>query len=387
MQKYLFLFALVALICSCAQEQKQAECQIGLCPDAFGKAQFDGKDVNLYTLKNKNGMVAQMSNLGAKVITLYVPDRDGNFADVVLGYPTAQQYAECDNEQGKGECCFGANVGRYGNRIAGGKFKIDDQEFQLCVNENDKNSLHGGFKGLHSVMFEANQIDDQKIEFTYVSPDGEMGYPGELSIKLTYTLTDCNCLVLNYEAETSAPTPVNLTHHSFFNLAGEGAETINDHTIQIAADCITPVDENLIPTGEFMDVTGTPFDLREPRVIGDSLASEHPQMKLGNGYDHNWVLSSEADSTGLRFACKVVHPASGRTMTVLTSEPGIQFYGGNFLNSSQIGKSGKPYPFRSALCLETQHFPDSPNHDNFPSAILRPGEKYNHTCIYKFGIE
>jgi aldose 1-epimerase len=372
---------------ACQQPKQEAECQAyGLCPEKFGTTEIDGKPVKLYTLVNKNGLKAQFTNLGAKLVSMYAPDKDGNFGDVVLGYATMKEYAECDNEAGKGESFFGATIGRYGNRIANGKFSIGDTEYQLCINENGITSLHGGFKGFFATVWDANQVSDSKIEFTYVSVDGEMGYPGTLTTKLTYELCDCNSLVLTYSATTDKPTVVNLTHHSFFNLAGDSAATINDHVMMIPAENITPVDERLIPTGELMPVAGTAFDFNTPRVIGDSLSSEHPQMKLGNGYDHNWVLSSEADTCGLRLAAKVYHPATGRQMTVMTTEPGIQFYGGNFLNSTQVGKCGKAYPFRSAFCLETQHFPDSPNHDNFPSTLLEPGQEYKHVCVYKFDV-
>lgn len=378
-----------AMLVACAQPAKE-ECpkKLGLCPKAFGETTVNGKTVQLYTLHNDStGMVAQFTNLGAKLVSLYVPDRDGNFADVVCGYATAAEYAACDNKEGKGEPFFGATIGRYGNRIAEGKFSIDGVDYQIDVNEKNR-SLHGGSRGFYSVVFDAKQVDDKTIEFTYRSADGEMGYPGNLDVKLTYKLTCCGALKLEYEATTDKPTVVNLTHHSFFNLAGEGDSTICDEQIQIFADNITPVDADLIPTGELMPVEGTPFDLRQPVVIADGIDADHEQIKLGGGYDHNWVLSSEADSvSGLRKAAKVIDPQSGRTMTVLTTEPGIQFYAGNFMNATQKGKTGVLYPYRSALCLETQHFPDSPNHSNFPSTILRPGETYSHVCIYKFGVE
>ncbi len=385
----LLTVGVAALAVACSQQPAKQECpQLGISPEQFGTDTVDGQQVKLFTLRNANGMVAQFTNLGAKVVSLYAPDKQGNFADVVLGYGTAREYAACDNERGIGEPCFGATVGRYGNRIAHGKFKIDDKEYNLAVNEKALgNSLHGGFKGYFGVMWDAKQVSDSKIEFTRLSPDGEMGYPGNLDIKITYELTPDNALRIDYDATTDKPTVVNVTHHSFFNLAGEDSETVNDQTIEIPADNITPVDGNLIPTGDLMPVAGTPFDFRKPRVIGDSLGSEHPQMKFGNGYDHNFVLASEPDSTGMRLAARVKDPKSGRVMTVRTTEPGVQFYGGNFLNGSQKGKSGKGYPFRSALCLETQHFPDSPNHSNFPSTVLRPGERYKHTCIYQFSVE
>lgn len=382
--KSISLSAAALLMVACAPT---APAPAGLTAEAFGTATVDGAEVSLYTLRNANGMVAQFTNLGAKLVALYVPDRNGTLADVVLGYPTAAQYAECDNAAGKGEPFFGATIGRYGNRIAGGVFALGDTTYQLSVNEKGVNHLHGGSKGFYSVVWTAQQRDNSSIEFTYISPDGEMGYPGTLSVSLTYTLTDANELRLDYAATTDKPTVVNLTHHSFFNLAGEDAPTINDHSIAIYADNITPVDGNLIPTGELMPVDGTPFDFRTLRCIGDSLQSAHEQMALGGGYDHNWVLSADADSLGLRLAATVEHEATGRVMQVLTTEPGLQFYGGNFIDGSQVGKCGKAYPYRSAFCLETQHFPDSPNHSNFPSTVLNPGEQYAHTCIYRFGTK
>lgn len=361
--------------------------KLGLCPKTFGEATVDGKSVKLYTLKNeKTGMVAQLINHGAKLVTLYVPDAKGEFADVVLGYSTLAEYLACDNAKGVGEPFFGATIGRYGNRIGKGKFSIDGVEYQVEVNEN-QNSLHGGTQGFYAKAFDANQIDDKTIEFTYTSADGEMGYPGNLTMKLTYTLCDCGSLKLIYSATTDKPTLCNLTHHSFFNLSGEGNPTICDEKIQIFADSITPVDNALIPTGEIMPVDGTPFDLRKLTVIGDGIDANHEQIKLGGGYDHNWVLSEKPDAEGLRKAALVVDDKSGRTMTVLTTEPSMQFYAGNFLNGTQKGKSGVMYARRSALCLETQHYPDSPNHANFPSTVLRPGETYHHVCIYKFDVK
>ncbi|MCQ2204431.1 MAG: galactose mutarotase [Bacteroidales bacterium] len=387
------LGAMAAMLVACAQPA-QKECnegcndKVGLCAKSFGEAVVNGDTVKLFTLRNDStGMVAQFTNIGAKLVSLYVADKDGNLGDVVCGYATAAEYAACDNAAGKGEPFYGATIGRYGNRIAGGKFSIDGTEYQIDVNENGVNSLHGGHLGYYSVVFNANKVDDKTIEFTYKSADGEMGYPGNLDVKVTYSLCDCGSIKIAYEATTDKPTVVNLTNHSFFNLAGEGDTTIVDEQIQILADQITPVDKNLIPTGEFMNVEGTPFDLRELTVIGDKINEDHEQIKLGGGFDHNWVLSSEINpETGLRTAAKVVDPQSGRVMTVLTNEPGIQFYAGNFMNGSQTGKCGKPAPYRSALCLETQHFPDSPNHANFPSTVLRPGETYNSVCVYKFEV-
>lgn len=381
----LSLVAALALV-SCAQQAKEAT--LGLTEQQFGTAEYDGQQVKLFTIKNaKTGMVAQLTNQGAKLVSLFTPDKDGKMGDVVLGYATAADYAKCDNEKGVGEPFFGATIGRYGNRIAGGKFILQDEEIQLCQNERRSTSLHGGFKGYHSQMFGVKEQTESKVVFTLHDADGSMGYKGNVEVELAYELCDCGGLKLTYTATTDAPTVINLTHHSFFNLNGEdGAETINDHILMIPAESITPVDFMLIPTGEFMPVAGTAFDFNTPHAIADSLESDHMQMKLGGGYDHNWVLSSQADENGLRVAAEVVAPKTGRKMTVLTTEPGVQFYGGNFLNNTQVGKSGKTYPKRSALCLETQHFPDSPNHENFPSTVLLPGETYNHVCIYKFDV-
>lgn len=378
------LATLALAACQPAQQQQPAApAPLGLTAEAFGTDTVDGKAIGLYTLRNANGAVAQFTNLGAKLVTLFVPDADGNMADVVLGYATAAEYAACDNATQKGEPFFGATIGRYGNRIANGRFSIDGTEYQLCQNEK-QTSLHGGTRGFFSQVFDVVQQGDTAITFSLLSPDGEMGYPGNLDVAVTYTLTDSNSVVISYKATTDKPTIVNLTNHSFFNLAGEGDSTINDESIRIWADAITPVDADLIPTGEMLPVEGTPFDFRAARAIGDSLASQHPQLLLGNGYDHNFVLSSPAGAYGLRIAAQVTDPQSGRVMTVYTTEPGVQFYAGNFLNATQKGKSGILYPHRSALCLETQHFPNSPNIEAFPSVRLNPGETYSHVCVYAF---
>lgn len=375
--------AISALAFAACQPAQQTAKPLGLTAEGFGTDTVDGKAISLYTLRNANGAVAQFTNLGAKLVSLYMPDAEGKMADVVLGYATAAQYAECDNAAGKGEPFFGATIGRYGNRIAGGKFSIDGTEYQLCQNENG-NSLHGGNRGFYSQVFDATLHGDTAITFSRVSPDGEMGYPGNLDVAVTYTLTDSNSVVISYKATTDKPTVINLTNHSFFNLAGEGDSTINDESIRIWADAITPVDGSLIPTGELMPVDGTPFDFRSAHAIGDSLESQHPQIKLGNGYDHNFVLSSEVGDNGLRIAAQVTDSQTGRVMTVYTTEPGIQFYAGNFINGTQLGKCGVYYQYRSALCLETQHFPNSPNIEAFPSVRLNPGETYNHICVYAF---
>ncbi len=382
----LALAAISAIALAACQPAQKQDKPLGLCPDAFGTDTVDGKQISLFTLRNANGMVAQFTNLGAKLVSLYVPDAQGKMADVVLGYATAAEYAACDNAAAKGEPFFGATIGRYGNRIAGGKFSIDGTDYQLCQNEGE-NSLHGGNRGFYSQVFDAKQQGDTAITFSRVSPDGEMGYPGNLDMSVTYTLTDSNSVVISYKATTDKPTIVNLTNHSFFNLAGEGDSTINDESIRIWADAITPVDDKLIPTGELMPVDATPFDFRTAHAIGDSLASQHPQIKLGNGYDHNFVLSSQPDANGLRIAAQVTDPQSGRVMTVYTTEPGLQFYAGNFINGTQKGKTGIFYQYRSALCLETQHFPNTPNIPAFPSVRLNPGDTYSHVCVYAFSTQ
>lgn len=371
--------------CGGGASQEAAAPEVGLCPDSFGVAEVDGQQVKLFTLKNSKGCVAQFTNLGAKLVSLYMPDKQGALGDVVLGYATAAEYAKCDNAAGVGEPFFGACIGRYANRIAEGKFQIDGIDYQLDVNEGDGH-LHGGKRGFYSRVWEVANQQPATIEFKLKAVDGEMGYPGNLDATVSYQLTDSNALVIKYSATTDKPTIINLTNHSFFNLAGEGDETINDEQIRILADSITPVNDKLIPTGELMAVDGTPFEFRVARTIGDSLSSQHPQMLLGHGYDHNFVLSDCPGECGLRKAAEVYDPQSGRVMEVLTDQPGIQFYAGNFLNGTQTGKSGKAYPYRSALCLETQHFPNSPNTPAFPSTRLNPGETYSHTCVYQFGV-
>ncbi len=339
----------------------------------------NGKQVKLFTLKNENGLVAQISNYGGRVISLWTPDKKGNFDDIVLGYASLEGYLHSN------EIYYGALIGRYGNRIGNGLFYLNDTVYKLAKNDNGMNHLHGGVTGFNAVVWDARQPDDHTLVLNYVSRDMEEGYPGKLEVEVKYTLTNDNELRIDYDATTDKPTPVNLTHHSFFNLNGAGSGTINNHILQINADYYTPVDSMLIPTGEIVPVEGTPMDFREPTAIGKRIDEDFEQLKFGKGYDHNWVLNKSGN--GLTFAASVVAPESGRTMEVYTNEPGLQFYSGNFLNSSDTGKDGKVYEHRSALCLETQHFPDSPNKPGFPSVILNPGEKYKSVCVYKFGVE
>jgi aldose 1-epimerase len=331
------------------------------------------------TLINKHGVVAIITPFGGKLISLWVPDRNGKLADVVLGYDSAEQYVQ-------GNPYFGAMIGRYGNRIAKGKFILDGKTFQLATN-NGANALHGGPRGFHNVLWQKDttDINSASMILTYVSNDGEEGYPGTLNVRVTYTLTDDNELMIDYEATTDATTIVNLTHHSFFNLAGAGNGDILNHELMINADRFTPVDSGLIPTGELRVVNGTPFDFTNPTKIGARINDLDEQLKNGKGYDHNWVLIKSGYELAL--AATVKEPISGRIMEVWTTEPGLQFYSGNFLDGTDIGKGGKKYKFRTALCLEAQHFPDSPNQPNFPSTILKPGEVYSQKTIYKFKSE
>ncbi|MEP2667730.1 MAG: aldose epimerase family protein [Cyclobacteriaceae bacterium] len=332
-----------------------------------------------YTLQNEAGAKLTVTNYGAKVMSLWVPDRNGVLADVVLGYDTPEEYLE-------GKKYFGAVIGRYGNRIANGKFQLDGHEYQLAKN-NGPNSLHGGPGGFHNVLWQVEPLevkDGQALVFTYESADGEEGFPGKLSVKMTYTLTNKNSFVIDYEAVTTKPTIINLTHHSFFNLAGEGVGDILDHELSIHADSITEVDDTLIPTGKLIPVGGTPFDFREAKPIKTHIHEKDIQMKIANGYDHNWVLKKKETYAK---AAVLKEPTSGRVMEVWTTEPGMQFYSSNNLNDTVKGKGGKTYPYRSALCLETQHFPDSPNHSDFPSTTLRPGNKYIQRTAYRFRVD
>ncbi|MCD4747144.1 MAG: galactose mutarotase [Bacteroidales bacterium] len=342
--------------------------KISINKENFGK--YDGKNVYLYTLTNSNGLIAKITNYGAIVTSLIVPDKQGNFDDIVLGYDNLEDYI-------KDSPYFGAIVGRYGNRIAKGKFILDDKEYTLAVN-NGNNHLHGGIKGFDKVVWDAEEIDNKEgvgLKLKYISKDGEEGYPGNLEVTVTYTLTNNNELKISYEAVTDKPTPVNITHHSYFNLAGAGKEDILNHELMIDADKYTVVDKELIPTAELRDVKDTPMDFTSPESIGSRIAA------VEGGYDHNYVLNNNG-----KFAkvVEVIEPQSGRLMEVYTSEPGIQFYSGNFLDGSNIGKNGKKYNKYYGFCLETQHFPDSPNQPSFPSTILKPGEKYGYTTVYKF---
>lgn len=334
--------------------------------------------MQLFTIENKNGLKALITNYGGRIISLFIPDKTGHFDDIVLGYENPEDYLDSNEKY------YGAIIGRYGNRIGQTRFSIDERTYFLEKN-NGENSLHGGCKGFHNVYWTVDQLDEQTLELKYVSKDMEEGFPGNLNVKVVYCMTEDNELKIEYFASTDKPTIVNLTHHSFFNLTGDSRKTINNHILQIQADFYTPVDEGLIPTGEIAPVEGTPFDFRKPIAIGERVEEDHEQLKFGRGYDHNWVLDAAGANKGLRFAAKATEPVSGRVLEVFTNEPGIQFYGGNFLNGKDVGKGGIPYQYRTAFCLETQHFPDSPNKKNFPKTILKPDEEYYSICIYHFG--
>ncbi|WP_442484950.1 aldose epimerase family protein [Aeoliella sp. SH292] len=343
------------------------------------KKDFDG--IMLYTLKNKSGMTVTVTNYGAIITSIVVPDRDGKMGDVALGYDSVEGYMNAVDKP-----YFGAVVGRYGNRIAKGKFSIDGVEYTLPVN-NGPNSLHGGIIGFDKVVWDAKPVGDNSIELSYLAKDKEEGYPGNLKVKVTYTLTDKNELICHYEATTDKTTPVNLTQHTYFNLKGEGNGTILDHELMLNAKKFTPVDETLIPTGDLKDVKGTPFDFTEAKAIGRDIEVEDEQLTFGGGYDHNWVLDKGGKDGEMTLAARVNEPTTGRVMEVFTTEPGIQFYCGNFLDGRLKGKSGQTYVNRGGLCLETQHYPDSPNQPNFPSTLLKPGEKYDTTTVFKFSAE
>ena len=347
---------------------------------AFGTTP-DGKTADLYTLTNKNGMQVTITNYGGAIVSVMAPDKSGKLGDVVLGYDTLDGYVTDKNY-------FGALIGRYGNRIGNAQFKIDGTTYTLAKN-NGENSLHGGVKGFNKALWDAKDISrggEPALELKYTSKDGEEGFPGNLSVTVVYTLTSKNELKIDYSATTDKKTVVNLTNHSYFNLSGPGSGDILKSVLRVDADKFTPVDSGLIPTGELKSVEGTPFDFRKPTEIGARIDADDDQLKLGKGYDHNFVLNKEKMDR-LSFAARVEDSATGRVLEVWTTEPGVQFYTANFLDGSVHGKGGIAYGMRTAFCLETQHFPDSPNKPSFPSVLLSPGQKYHTTTVYKFATK
>lgn len=353
--------------------------QAGITKAPFGQL-ADGREADLYTLKNTAGMTATITNYGGIVVTLTAPDKAGNFTDVVLGMDSLTGYE-------KGVPYFGALIGRYGNRIAKGQFTLDGKTYTLAVN-NGTNTLHGGLKGFDKVLWKATPVegDEPMLKLTYTAQDGEEGYPGKLTVDVVYTLQKDNSLKIDYKATTDKPTVVNLTNHSYFNLTGNPANDVLGHEITLNAARFLPVDAGLIPTGVLQPVARTPFDFTKPTLIGKGINDTlNEQIKLGGGYDHAWILSDSSKT--LKLAATVYEPTTGRVMEVRTTEPAIQFYTGNFLDGTITGKGGIVYKKRSALCLETEHYPDSPNQPAFPSTVLKPGETYQTTTVYSFSAK
>lgn len=363
-----------------ATAQQKSEVKPGMKMESFGKTP-DGKEVQIFTLTNKNGLEARITNYGGIIVSLKTPDRKGQLGDIVLGYDNLDGYV--------GDKAFlGALIGRYGNRIAKGQFTLDGKTYHLPLNDGP-NTLHGGPNAFYKQVWTAKDVSTKTtpaLQLTYLSKDGENGFPGDLTTEVTYSLENSNELRIDYRAKTDKDTVLNLTNHSYFNLKGAGEGDILGHEIRINANRFTPVDATLIPTGELKPVQGTPFDFRKSTAIGARINDDDQQLKFGKGYDHNWVLNSVG--SGQLVTAAVVHePTTGRTMEVLTDQPGLQFYTGNFLDGSIHGKQGKVYEKRGALCLETQHFPDSPNHPKFPTTELKPGETFHSVTLFKFGAE
>jgi len=363
---------------SCGQKEEQ-KVVMDIKSSEFGQT-ADGTQVDKYVLSNEIGMQASIITYGAIIQSLLVPDRNGKIEDVTLGYDKLEDYI-------KDSPYFGAIVGRYGNRIAKGKFSLDGEEYTLAIN-NGENHLHGGLKGFDKVIWKAEPLKKEGavgLKLNYLSPDGDEGYPGNLDVTVTYWLNNKNEIEIEYLATTDKPTPCNLTHHSYFNLTGGVKTDILNHELWINADKMTPVDEGLIPTGIFAEVAGTPFDFTKPTKIGARIEQENLQLTNGGGYDHNWCLNDVDGS--LKRQASLYDETSGRYMEIFTQEPGLQFYSGNFLDGSNVGKGGKVYAYRNGLCLETQHFPDSPNQTTFPNTILQPGERYETKTVYKFSTK
>jgi aldose 1-epimerase len=374
MKYYYIPIAIFMLLNAC---QKAAKSDILIIPTKNFDKVINGKKVSLFTLKNDRGTITQITNYGGKVVSLWVADKNGTMDDIVMGYDNIDGYLTAKEKY------FGALIGRYGNRIGNGKFLLESKEYILATN-NGANHLHGGDKGYDAVVWDAKLLNEQTLELKYLSKHLEEGYPGNLTIKVLYQLTNDNELKIEYWATTDQTTVVNMTHHSFFNLKGTGKGDINNHLLQINAAQYTPVDKGLIPTGVIAPVANTSFDFQQLTAIGKRINDDVEQLKFGLGYDHNWVLNKNKE--GLNYAAKIIEPTSGRSLEIYTNEPGLQFYGGNFLDGTIIGKRGITYKHREAFCLETQHFPDSPNKEDFPSTILKPEEEYYSICIYKMSI-
>lgn len=370
---------ILSLLCSCASQPSTNNLTLsGLDPAKF-ETTIDGtKAVKLYTLKNANGMEVCITNFGGRIVSIMVPDKNGKMQDVALGFDNINDYMTIPND-------FGAAIGRYANRIGDGKFTLDGKEYQLPQN-NGNHCLHGGPTGWQNQPFETKKVDDRSIVLSILSPDGDNNFPGNVTAQVTYTLTDDNAIDIKYEATTDQNTVINMTNHSYFNLSGNPASCAMDHVLYIASESVTPIDSTFLPTGEITSVEGTPFDFRTPKAISKDVTNfDNEQIKFGKGFDHNWVLSTNGDVK--KVAAKLTSPESGITLEVYTDEPGVQLYTGNFLDGTVTGKKGIVYNQRASVCLETQHYPDSPNKAHWPSVVLKPGETYRSHCIFKFGVE
>ena len=378
MKKHFLLAGFAALMLAACNNKPASELTLsGLDPVKF-QTEVNNAQTALYTLKNKAGMEVCITNFGGRIVSVMVPDKNGKMQDVVLGFDSIADYINVPSD-------FGASIGRYANRINQGRFALDGDTIQLPQN-NFGHCLHGGPKGWQYKVYEANLIDPTTLELTLVSPDGDENFPGNVTAKVTYKLTEDNAIDIKYSATTDKKTIINMTNHSYFNLSGNPANPATDHILYVNADSITPVDSTFMTTGEMMAVTETPFDFNTPKTIAPDVTNfENEQIKFGNGFDHNWVLNTKGDINQL--AAKLTSPTSGITLEVYTNEPGIQVYTGNFLDGTVKGKKGITYPQRASVCLETQHYPDSPNKSQWPSVILEPGQTYHSQCIFKFGVE
>ena len=375
--KSVILTVCLAVLVACAPKSTEPDVTL-FDVDAF-TSEVEGKPISLYTLK-AGDLVMQVTNFGGRVVSLWTPDKAGKYEDIVLGYNNIESYIN-----NSGERFLGAVVGPCANRIAGASYTIGDQTYHFPKNDKE-NTLHGGMKGLDMLVWDVDSVSDNQIVLSVFCPDGYEGMPGNRKIVMTYTLTPDNEFKIDYIAETDKATHVNISHHSFFNLKGEGNGTINDHVMCINASRTTPITAAFVPTGEIVEVAGTPFDFREPKAIGTDLYVENEQLTNGVGYDHNWILDRKSDSD-MELAATVWEPVTGRFMEVWSDQPALQFYGGNFFDGTTCGKYGKTLNFRESIVLETQKYPDTPHHAHFPSTLLNPGEKYTHSCIYKFGVK
>lgn len=378
MKRHLSIICLASLLGGCTPTPSNDILTLsGLNPARFEKNIDEDKSVKLYTLKNQDGMEVCITNFGGRIVSIMVPDKNGTMTDVVLGFDNIEDYIQVPSD-------FGATIGRYANRIGNGKITIDGKEIQLPQN-NLQHCLHGGPTGWQYQVFKADQTDDQSIKLTIESPDGDNNFPGNVIASVTYTLTEDNAIDIQYEATTDKKTVINMTNHSYFNLNGDPSVSCMDHVLYLASDSITPVDSTLMTYGEMVAVSGTPFDFNTPKVINQDVSNfENEQIRFGKGFDHNWVLNTKRDIH--KVAAKLTSPTTGITLEVYTDEPGIQLYTGNFLDGTVKGKKGIAYPQRASVCLETQHYPDSPNKPYWPSVILEPGKTYTSHCIFKFGV-